>query len=74
MEMTTTVPEAAAAATTTIVTNNNNNNNNVNNKQVSTVLWLIFNRYRAADGREFKPPCQSTGRIGHHQPTVCHMR
>jgi hypothetical protein len=57
-------------AVATIITNNNN----INNKQVSTVLWLILNRCRAADGREFKPPCQSTGRIGHHQPTVCHMR
>jgi len=62
-----TITTAAAA-----ITNNNNNNNN-NNEQVSTVLWLIFNRCRAADGREFKPPCQSTSRIGHHQPTMCHM-
>jgi hypothetical protein len=58
----------AAAAAATIITNNN-----INNKQVSKLLWLIFNRCRAADGREFKPPCQSTGRIGHHQPTVRHM-
>jgi hypothetical protein len=63
MKMTT---EAAAT-----ITNNNNNNNN--SKQAYTVLWLIFNRYRAADGREFNPPCQSTGRLRHHQPAVCHM-
>jgi hypothetical protein len=66
MKIMTTTTEAAA---TTIITNNNNNN-----KPVSAGVWFILNRYRAADGREFKPPCQSTGRLRHHKPAMCHMR
>jgi hypothetical protein len=68
MKMMTTTAAAAAAT----ITNDDDDNDN-NNKQVFTVVWFILNRYRAADGREFKPPCQSTGRLGHHKPAMCHM-